>query len=188
MLNLIDETLHQMPFFVPMFVVLTLLLAMSSWWDDRFSPLCGNKLQNLVGIIRFVGQHSVIVVAIHQGFSLGRIMRLTWGQNEAQWVAQGINADMDFRAEPTTTATQSLFSLTAVFLKHQRRRDAPARWCYPKSSFPYLGHRQSVCACFARPACRPSARSVCRRCSSYRISLVTPATGHQCAESSARRQ
>ena len=93
MLNLVDETLHQVPFFIPMFVVFTLLLAIGSWWNHRFSPLLGNKLQNLVSIIRFVRQNSVIVVAIEQGFSLRGVMRLTRSQNEAQKITQGVNAN-----------------------------------------------------------------------------------------------
>ena len=181
MLNLVDETLHQMPLFVTVFVVLTLFLAISSWWNNCFSSLFSNKLQNLVSIIRFVGQNTFIIISVHQGFSLSTVMPLTRSQNEAQRVAQGINANMDFGAKSATAATQRLFSLSSVFLKHQRHTDEPAQRCYPKSGFPYLGHQQSAGACFARFPCHTSGRNVCRRCSSYHISQVTPATEPQCA-------
>lgn len=44
-------------------------------------------------------------------------MCLTRGQNESQWIAQDIDADMDFSTETATASTQSLFRLTSGFSK-----------------------------------------------------------------------
>lgn len=171
-----------------MFVIFTLLFAPGSWRNNRLGLFVGNELQKIVRIIRFVGQQTVKRVTVYQGFGLGAIMPLSSGQNEAQGIPQRIHTNVDFGAEAAAAATQSLFSLTTVFLKPQRHMDERERWCYPRSNSPYRHHRRTAGASFARYPCRTSEHSVCRRYSSYHISLVTRAIVPQCAGSSGRRR
>ena len=177
-----------MALFVPMFVIFTLLFAPGSWRNNRLGLFVGNELQKIVKIIRFVGQQPVKRVTIYQSFGLGAIMPLSSSQNEAQGIPQRIHANVNFCTEATTTATQSLFSLSAVFLKPQRHMDERERWYYPRSNTPYRHHRRSAGASSARYPCRTSEQSVYRRYSSYHIFLVTHAIVIRCAGSSERRQ
>ena len=171
-----------------MFVIFTLLFAPGSWRNNRLGLLVGNELQKIVRIIRFVGQQTLKRVTVYQGFSLRAIMSLSSGQNEAQGIPQRIHTNVDFGAEATAAATQSLLSLTAVFLKPRRHMDERERWYYPQSNSPYRHHRRSTGASFARYPCRTSEHIVCRRYSSYHISLVTRAIVTRCEGSSERRQ
>jgi hypothetical protein len=175
MLDLIDKTLDQMAFFIPMFVIITQLFAPDPWRNNRLGLFVGNQQQKIVRITRFVGQQAVKRVIVCQCLSLGSIMPLSSGQNETQRIPQRIHTNVDFGAEATAAATKSLFSLTAVFLKPQRHIDERERWCYPQSNSPYRHHRRSAGVSFARYPCRTSEQSVCRRYSSYHISLVTRA-------------
>ena len=117
MLDLVEKTLHQMPLFVKMFVIVTLFFAVFARWNHGFRLLFNNPAQQIIRIIRSVCNYSLEFISRYQVFGLCNVMPLSAGQLKAQWVAQGVYIHMDFGAEPTSAASQGLFSLATVFLR-----------------------------------------------------------------------
>lgn len=120
MLDLVEETLNQVPFLVPMFVIIACFFAVFTSRDDRFSAFCGDFLQKQARIIRTVRNCTFKIEIGNQFFSLGNVMPLAARQPKPQRVSQGIYAGMDFGAEPSSAAAERLGCLATVFL------DAPA--------------------------------------------------------------
>mgnify|MGYP005758379221 CR=1 FL=1 len=104
MLDFVDKTLDQVALLVVMFVIFTLLCAIGSRWNNGLSLFLSNELQNLVRIVRFIGQQTLKQVTIYQGSSLSAIMSLAASQNKAQGVAQRIHSNVDLSAEPAAAA------------------------------------------------------------------------------------
>jgi len=59
----------------------------------------------MVGIVAFVSDHPLKLVADKQRLSLSNIVTLTGGQHKAKRITQRINRDVNFGAEATATAT-----------------------------------------------------------------------------------
>ena len=56
MLDFVDETFHQMPFFVEVDIILPEFLAVGSRWNDHFGfVLLDDELDELISIIALVG-------------------------------------------------------------------------------------------------------------------------------------
>ena len=104
MFDFVEETLHQMPLLVPMFIVLTLVFPVFAGRDDCFRPFFGDYFQQISRIIRPIGDHALKFKACQQIFGLGDVMALPARQQKAQRVAQRIDIYVDFGAKPTPTA------------------------------------------------------------------------------------
>ena len=117
MLDLVEETLHHMPLFVPVFVVFSLLLAIFAGWNDRFRFFFRNSLQKSVRIVGAVRNRTFKFEASNQIFGLGDVMPLATRQPKTQRITQRIYAGMDFGAEPAPAASEGLCGLPTVFLE-----------------------------------------------------------------------
>jgi hypothetical protein len=107
--------------------------------NDGLCVHLGNLLPDGVTVICLVADDAFGVTVRDQGRRLGAITRLPWRQDETEWVAQSIYTDVDFGAEPTTTASQGLLSLTAVFFA------APAAQGWATVCFSAQIHIGTVC-------------------------------------------
>ena len=102
MLDFVDETFNQMPFFVEMGIIITQFLTFGSRRDHHFGfILFDDKSDKIVGIIAFVGNQSLKIKVDDQRFGLGDVVALPCGQNKAHWIAQTIDTDVNFGAEAT---------------------------------------------------------------------------------------
>ena len=117
MLDLVNEALHQMPLPVKVLVIVPRRLQVGPRWNDWHGALVQDELEEGSGVISFVPDHMLNFKINHQGLSLGDVMALPCGQLEAQRVAQSIHAHVDLGTEPASAASQSLGSLTALFLE-----------------------------------------------------------------------
>ena len=100
MLDFIDETFNQMPFFVKMHIILAQFLAFGSGWNNGFGfVLFDDQPDKIIGIIGFVGNQSFKIKGGNQLFALGDVISVTTGQNKAQRIAQRIDTDVNFGAE-----------------------------------------------------------------------------------------
>lgn len=115
MLDLVDETLYQMTFFVEVLVILSALLSILARRNDNFRFFVNNRLDEIVGIIGTVSDYSLKVIAGDQCFCLRDVMSLTSGQTKAQWVAQSVYIHVNLGAKPTPAASKGLFRLPTVF-------------------------------------------------------------------------
>ena len=104
MLDFIDETFYQMPFFVKMHIILAQFLAFGSGRNNRFGfVLFDDKPDKIIGIIRFIGNQPLKIKVGNQRFGLRNVVALTSGQNKAQRIAQRIDTDVNFGPEATFT-------------------------------------------------------------------------------------
>ena len=115
MLDLIDETLHQVPLFVEVPVIVAGLLAVFAGRNDRFDCFVGKDLQKIIGIVRAIGDQELKFIICDQCFCLSNVMTLPGGQKKAQRVPQGIDIYMNLGAKPTSTPSECLSGLTTVF-------------------------------------------------------------------------
>ncbi|MFO7683148.1 MAG: hypothetical protein R6X34_24200 [Chloroflexota bacterium] len=68
-----------MTLFVGMLVIVSLFCPVGPGRDNRFGRFSGNKDQQIIGIIGFVGNSPVKFISFQQRLSLGNIMSLTTG-------------------------------------------------------------------------------------------------------------
>lgn len=106
-----------MPFFVKVFVIIAWFCATFSGRYYRFGFFLGNDLQKIIRIIGAIRNQALEFIARNQIFRLRNVMPLPSRQQETQRVAQGIYIDVDFGAEPTSTAPQSVGRLATVFFE-----------------------------------------------------------------------
>ena len=99
-LDFVDETFNEMPFFVKMHIILAQFLAFGSRRNNRFGfVLFNDKPDKIIGIIRFIGNQPLKIKVDNQGFTLSDVVPLTTGQNKAQRITQTIDTDVNFGTE-----------------------------------------------------------------------------------------
>jgi hypothetical protein len=146
MLDLIDETLDQMPFTIEPFVIWAcclFTLGALMWWNDRFHFLFYYPLIEFLGSITTISNQAVKCKSIHQRHSLTNVRLLPGRQSHAQWITQPIYGDMNLGTETAATTSQRLCFLTATFFGRRRHMDEHAQRCCQSSHFPCPGRRQS---------------------------------------------
>jgi hypothetical protein len=102
-LDLINETLHQVAFLVEMLIVLALLDPISTGRDDAGRAALRNARKKGILIIGFVGNHELRFVCAQQLRRLRAIMPLPARQTKVKRVAQGIDDDVNLGAEAAAT-------------------------------------------------------------------------------------
>lgn len=115
MLDFIEETLNQMPFFVEMAIIFALLFAVFARGYHCFSFFVNNLLQKIIRIIRAICNHPFKIEVGDQVNSLSNVMGLPSCQEKAQWITQGVYAGVNLGAEATSAASQRLGFLTITF-------------------------------------------------------------------------
>lgn len=117
MLDFIEETLDQMPFFVKMTIVFTLLFAVPARRDHCHSAFFCDLLQEIFRIVRAIRYDTLKIKILDQVIRLSNIMSLSTSQEKAQWIAQSIYAGVDLGAEPASAASKRLSFLTTTFFR-----------------------------------------------------------------------
>ena len=117
MLDFIEETLDQMPFFIEMTIVIALIFAVSPRRDHRHGIFFGNLLQKLFRIVRAIRNDALKIEVLDQVIRLCNIVALSTGQAKAQGIAQSIYAGVDLGAEPASAASKRLGFLSATFFR-----------------------------------------------------------------------
>lgn len=117
MLDFVEETLDQMPFFVEMTIVITLIFAVPTRRDHRQGIFFRDLLQELIRIVRAIRNDALKIKVFDQVICLSNIMSLSTRQEKAQRIAQSIYAGVDLGAEPATAASKRLGFLAATFFR-----------------------------------------------------------------------
>lgn len=100
MLDFVDKTFNQMPFFVKMHIIFAQFLAFGSGRNNRIGfVLFDDQPDKIIGIIPFIGDQPLKIKVSNQRFGLGDVVSLTPSQNKTQWVAQRIDTDVNFGTE-----------------------------------------------------------------------------------------
>jgi len=117
MLDFVEETLDQMPFFVKMTIIFTLLFAVSSRRDHRHGVFFCDLLQEIFRIVRAICDDALKIKVFDQAVRLSNIMSLSTCQEKAQGITQCIYAGVNLGAEPATTASKRLAFLPTTFFR-----------------------------------------------------------------------
>ena len=104
MLDLINETFHQMPFTIQPSVVLTQDVCALVRRDNRLNTAIQQVLDKMLSRIAPIRDQAFKIKAFQQRIRLGNIMPLSTTEGEAQRITQPVNGDMDFATEATATA------------------------------------------------------------------------------------
>ncbi len=115
MLDIANEAFNQMSLTIPPGVVFVRFLGILVGGDDRFRASGDDFIPKIRCTITPARKHKVKHQVNNQGMSLEDVMTLSGTQAQPQRIAQTIDGDVDFGAEPTATTAQRLFSLTTVF-------------------------------------------------------------------------
>jgi hypothetical protein len=186
MLDLVDETLDQMPLTIQPTVVVALGFSAVMRRDDRLRATRNHPVDEILPGIASVGKDMLKGKPGEQLKRLSAVVALPRSQPQAQRAAQAIDGDMDFRAEPTPAAAQRLPSLVATFFGPPLRTDGPARSYCRSSHFPYPGQLQSGSTCAPIPRGHTTGQSACRHCSRFRRLRVISATAPRYGSPTAR--
>ena len=104
----IKESFDKIAFSVERVVTIALHLAVCFWWNHNGDATHRKTPNEAVCVVAFVGQHRIGRNVRREGFSLGDVMDLPFGQRDFQWISQCIHNDMDLRRQPASGATYGL--------------------------------------------------------------------------------
>jgi len=109
LLELGEEVFDQMARFVEFAVMFARHAAIAAAGNDHRLAGGLQRLDHpLVGIERLVGDHRVGLQLRQQVVGTDQVVRLAAGQEESQWISQGIDSGMDLGAQPTARAADRL--------------------------------------------------------------------------------
>jgi len=91
-----------------------LVIAVATRRDDGFGPAAFNGGYQGIAVVAFVSDDGLGRNCLDQGGALGHIRHLAGRQNEANRIAQRIDAGMDFRRQSAPRAADRL--IARVFL------------------------------------------------------------------------
>ena len=112
-----------------MYVVVAGLLPVGAWGNHRRHTPLQNVLAKPLGIIPFVSQHILTFITVYQPLGLRDVVLLSSSQDEAQGIAQTIQAYVGLGAEPTAAPSQGMGCLATLWGALPRRRDGPGPPC-----------------------------------------------------------
>lgn len=115
MLDLVDETFHQMPLAIKVFVVVGGFSAPRSGWYYRNPSSLPDLSPEVIRIVGRVPDGMFKSITSNEGRSLGNVMALPTTQDKPQRVAQAIDAHMDLGAKAPSASAQSLGLLAPLF-------------------------------------------------------------------------
>lgn len=122
MLDLVEETLDEVPFAIEREVAEPLNKPVRSGRDHRNRAARRDQLNDGVAVVSLVGQHMASAKVFQQWFGLGAVGGIAGRQDEAQRIAQRIAQGMDFGRQAAARAANGLRLLIPPF--------APALcWC-----------------------------------------------------------
>lgn len=176
MLDLIDETLHQMALTLQPNIVVTRLFAALMRWNDWLRASFKHKVDKVLTCVASVCNHMLTGKTVGHFDRFDAIVSLACGQAHTQGVAQTIDRHMNFGAEPTSATSQCLLHLPACFFVRQQHKDERGLPCYQSARFPYRGLEQSIQTSLAKRLHRTSAKSAYTHCSSFHKRLAVIAT------------
>ena len=177
MFDLIDETFHQVSFAIVPFIVFSLLFGSRMWRNYGFYSSVKQAVHKISRRIASIRDNSLKDKAFHQALGLAYVLSLPRTQTETQRIAQAVCRHMDLAAKSPATATQSL--LLTFFGRRRHKGVLEQSYCQ-SARFPYLGHQQELPSCVAKPPLQPSAQSVCKPNSIFRIRQAANATVRHC--------
>ncbi len=177
MFDLIDETFHQMPLAIAPFIVFPLLFGSLMWRNYGFYASFKQAVHKILRRIAPIRDNPLKGKAFHQALGLAYVVSLPRTQTESQRIAQTICRHMDLATITATTAPQSLL---LNFFGRRRHKDLPEQSYCQLARFPYPRHRQELPSCLAKPHLQPSAQSVCKPNSIFRIHLAANAIVRHC--------
>jgi len=108
MLDFVDEPLDQIALLVEVLVVRDGLRTRTARWNDCLRTDFCNRGAKAVGVKTLVGEQVFERKSADQAFSLANIVDLACGQDEADGIAEGIDADVDLGAEPAARTPDRL--------------------------------------------------------------------------------
>ena len=115
LLEQVDEPLDLLAFLVQVLVVIARHLAALLRRDHCLGPLAFRRSHDRVAVIGLVGDERIGIMPPHQGLRLSDVRRLTRRQDELDRVAQGVDEDVDLRAESAPGTTEGLAALPPPF-------------------------------------------------------------------------
>jgi hypothetical protein len=110
-----EEILDQVALLVELWVEFAWRQAIWSRRDYGRFPSCRQRFEHpAIGIIGSVGDQQIGLHMRQQCISAGQVVRLPWGQQKAQRIAEGIDQGVDFGGQ---SAARSADRLLAVFFR-----------------------------------------------------------------------
>ena len=106
--ELVEEALDDVAFFVEVDVVGTLDLAVSFWRDDDLGAGLGDLVDEMVGIVAFVGDRRAGGDAVNKVMREGDVIALARGADQADRIAKRVASGVDFGAQPAARSAQAL--------------------------------------------------------------------------------
>ena len=176
MLDLVDETFHQMTLTIQPDIVRAWLLAALVRRNDWFCASLKNNVDKVLTCIASVCDDIARGKAFAHLKGLGAVVALARAQAHPQRIAQTINRHMYLRAEPASAPSQRLVSLPTCFFVHLPRKDERALSYCQSGYFPCRGLEQNTQTSLAIFLPRTNVGSVYRYYSSSHKRLAAIAT------------
>jgi len=108
MLDFVDEPLDQVTLLVEVLVVRDSLRAGAVRRDDGLSARVCNGGAKAIGVVALVSEQVFEGKTADQALCLADIADLTGRQDEADWIAEGVDGDTDLRAQAATRTSNRL--------------------------------------------------------------------------------
>ena len=108
MLDFVEEPLDQIAFPIDVLVVWDCLRSRAGRWDHSLGARLGNAGAKAIGVIALVSQELIKRQAAYQILRLEDVIDLACGQNEANGIAERIDACTDLGTQAATRTPDRL--------------------------------------------------------------------------------
>ncbi len=105
MLDLTDEALDQVAFFVCVPINLTLFFAVATRWNDRFRALFFDAFDKVRRVVTRIGEQHLKVAVFDKRRRLRNVVTLAARQAKSQWQSKSIHAQVNLGGEAAATPT-----------------------------------------------------------------------------------
>jgi hypothetical protein len=108
MLELVEESLDAVSEFIGLHIMRDLDFSVPFGWNDDIDLGVLDHLAQRIGIVSLIGDNAAGSLTIQQIGGSGDIVRLTAGQDEAQWPTFSVRDSVDFAGQSSSGTPQSL--------------------------------------------------------------------------------
>ena len=108
MLELVEESLDPVSEFIGLRIMRDLDCSVPFGWNDDLDFGVLDHLPQRIGIVSLIGDNAAGSLTIQQIGGGGDIVRLTAGQDEAQWPTFSVRDGVDFAGQSSSGTPQSL--------------------------------------------------------------------------------
>jgi len=108
LLELAEETFHEVPLLVEVEVGYPRVLSVRPWRDDDVHPFGRGSFDNFVGVITFVRDEVLAFCGLDERWGFDNIVDVSGGEVDMGWITETVHESVDFCGKASARASNTL--------------------------------------------------------------------------------